>query len=175
MASAKGYSLWLMPSGDAYNRLNSIMSGLCRKHSSPFFEPHITLMGEVTGPKQEVISGTKRLVEKTRPFTVRLNRIGYFDEYFRCLFIQAEKTDELMKANLMARQEFSRQDDPEYFPHLSLMYGDFPEKAKQDIIREIGKELRISFNVESIHIFSTRGGARDWHRVREFPLIGSSR
>ena len=172
--TASGHSLWLMPSGDAYNRLNSIMAGLSRKHNSPFFEPHITLMGELQGPKQEVISGTARLAEKTGPFTARLGRVGYLNEYFRCLFIQAEKTGELMKANLAAREEFGRQADPEFFPHMSLVYGDFPEKAKQGMIRETGKEIDMSLNIESIHIFSTRGGPDRWYRVREFPLIGSS-
>ena len=55
-------------------------------------------------------------------------------------------------------------------PHLSLMYGNFPPRTKEEIIAGIGREFAISFEVRSIHLFSAEGGPEDWFRVQEFIL-----
>lgn len=47
MSETKGYSLWLMPYRKVYYKLKELISQLSKSHSSPDFEPHVTLIGEV--------------------------------------------------------------------------------------------------------------------------------
>jgi len=49
MSKAKGYSLWLMPTEEVYDGLNTIISQLSRKYSTQYFKPHVTLIGEILG------------------------------------------------------------------------------------------------------------------------------
>jgi hypothetical protein len=55
-------------------------------------------------------------------------------------------------------------------PHLSLIYGEFPQHTKEKIIRELGGRLRLNFAANWIHLYSASGSPEDWYRVRKFPL-----
>ena len=167
---AEGYSIWLIPSGDVYQKLAEIISQLSDKYSAPNFEPHVTLIGDLLGAKEEIISKTTKLAGSLKPFEIKLKRVDYLDEYFKCLFVRAEKTKELIQANNLAKEIFNRKFDPEFMPHLSLLYGDFIPEIKEKILGDLGREFNIDFEVKSIHLFSTTGEVKDWHRIKEFPL-----
>lgn len=170
MVKTKGDSLWLMPSGDVYKDLAKIISQLSRGYSTPNFEPHITLLSQLTRPEEEILAKTSQLTTLLRPFEVKLTAVDYLDEYLGCLFIRIEETEEVIQANLKAREVFNRQDDPKYMPHLSLMYGNLAPKIKEKIIAEIGKDFDLRFTASSIHLFSTKGEPKDWYRVKKFSL-----
>ena len=170
MPKAKGYSLWVMPTGKVYDRLNDLILQLSRKYDTPYFEPHVTLIGEILGSKSGVISKTAKLASAVPPYRIELGDATYLDKYFQCLLIRAKETAEVMKANSKAREIFSRINDPKYTPHLSLMYGKFPPEKKEKIIAEIGNKFRLSFDSDRIHLFYTEGKPKDWCRIREFSL-----
>lgn len=170
MSKAKGYSLWLIPSGNAYNRLENIISELSKQYSAPFFEPHVTLIGGIKDSEENTLSKTSQLANSVRPFRVTLTEVQYLDEYFKSLFIRAKETDELMKANSKARETFNLQNDSDYMPHLSLMYSNSPTRIKEEIIEKIGKDIAVKFDVKNIHLFSTEGEVGDWYKIKKFDL-----
>lgn len=170
MVRAEGYSIWLMPTGGVYHQLGEIISQLSKKYSTPNFEPHVTLLGNLIGPREDLISKTLKLAEQLKPFEIKLKGADYFDEYFKCLFIRAQKSKEAIEANNIAREVFNLKPDPEYMPHLSLMYGDLGLKTKEEILANLGKEFDISFEVRGIHLFSTTGEVKDWYKIKELPL-----
>jgi hypothetical protein len=55
MVKAKGYSLWLMPIGDIYRRLSETISQLSSEYGTPNFQPHITLLGELSEDEEYII------------------------------------------------------------------------------------------------------------------------
>jgi len=170
MTKAKGYSLWFMPFGEIYDNLSNLIFQLSKEYSTPEFEPHITLIGEVIGLDDEIIKKTSQLANLIKPYSIQLTTVDYLDEYFKCLFIKAEKTDDLMEVNSKAREIFNRQEGSEYIPHLSLMYGNFPPEVREEIIKKMGKNFNLSFEIRSIHLFKTEGEVKDWYRVKEFIL-----
>lgn len=167
---AIGYSLWFMPEGDCYNSLRSMIDRFSKQHSSPNFEPHITLIGQLSVPEEEVLAKTATLASLIKPFKIRLTKIDNQNYYFRALFVEVKKVTPILEANRQARELFARKEDPEYMPHLSLMYGDFPEKLKKKIIKDIGNNLAGEFAVKSIHLFKTGGEVKNWYRIKEFPF-----
>jgi len=167
---AEGYSIWLMPAGEVHRKLARIISQLSRKYSTPDFDPHVTLVGDLIGAEEEIIAKTSELAGLLRPFKIKLEKADYLDEYFRCLFIRAEKTKEITVANNVARGIFNLKPAPEYMPHLSLMYGEIFSKIKEKILADLEKEFNISFEVTAIHLFSTTGEVKDWHKIKEFSL-----
>ena len=166
---ANGYSLWLMPKGEHYNKLADLIRKLAVEYSAPIFEPHVTLVGEVPQTSEDkVIELTQNLVIGQKPFPVTLNQIDYQDFHFRALFVKAEVTDPLQSLHNRAKQIFGI-DIPPYMPHLSLLYGNYPNEVKEKIIAEIGREQRVEFEVDRVHL--VKGGkVNDWRVVKEFPF-----
>ena len=168
----EGYSIWLIPTGETYQKLAKIISALSEKYSTPNFEPHVTLIGggDLIGTEEEAVSKTLKLTEALKPFEIKLAKADYFNEYFKCLFIRAEKTKEVIEANDIARKHLNLKPIPDYMPHLSLMYGDINSEIKEKILADLEREFNLSFEVKSIHLFSTTGEVKDWYKIKEFPL-----
>ena len=164
------YSLWLMPTGDVYAQLERILHELSSKYGAPEFPPHITLLGGIVGPRREVLRESASLAALIRPFTIRLEKIDYLNEYFRCLFVRAATTAPLLKAHQVARDVFGRRREPSFVPHLSLLYGDFSRSLKEGAAAELGPRLELAFKVRSLVLYSTRGEPRDWRRVAKLGL-----
>ena len=154
MSKPTAYSLWLMPTGDVYNKLNNIIYNLSKKYSAPSFKPHVTLIGGILKSEEAMVSKTAQLASVIHPYKIELFTVDYLDEFYRCLFLKAKETDEVIKANVEARKIFDKQENTPYMPHLSLMYGDFSPEMKEKIIMEIGKEFNLNFKVNNIHLFS---------------------
>lgn len=166
------YSIWLMPTGEVRERLKGIIALLSGRYSCPLFEPHMTLIGGL--PDRDIVPRTAWLVSLLSPFAVSLVEAGCWDEYYRCLYVRVEETEEVLGAKEMAERVFGRQQG-EYMPHVSLMYGNLPPHVphvKEEIIRETEGKLDLSFLAGSLHLVSTTGGPEDWRLVEEFPFKG---
>jgi 2'-5' RNA ligase len=170
MTSARKYSLWLMPTGELLASLAEIIEELSRNRPELRFEPHVTLLGGLSGLEPQFSSKTCELASLVEPYQIQIDKVDYLDEFFRSLFIRVEPTRPVLDANRKARLIFQRQQETEYLPHLSLMYGDLPPPTKEQIISRIGREFQRQFEVCVIHLYSTEGEPKDWHRVEEFPL-----
>lgn len=166
----KGYSLWLIPAGNVYKKLFNIINYLVKRYNSPIFEPHVTLLGGISGPEEKVLKKTEKLAFLIKPFKVKLTKISSEQYYLRALFVKAKGTSELLRANEMARKIFRVKSEQKYMPHLSLMYGSFPKPNKQKMIKEINEDLALQFEFTSIHLFKTEGKVNKWHKIKEFKL-----
>jgi|Deesub1362A_J573_1020465.scaffolds.fasta_scaffold00395_18 2'-5' RNA ligase len=166
----RNHALWIMPSGDVYERLSGLIRKLAEEYSTPVFEPHITLAGGLIGDGEDVISKTSQLASLIKPYEVMLTTVEYLDEYFKCLFIKVEETAGIMNAHLQAKKVFALPHDTKYMPHLSLMYGSLTPEKKEEIIKETGKRFDMSFEVKSLHLYCVEGEPEAWHRVKEFSL-----
>lgn len=163
----KEYSIWLMPKGTVYDRLSEIISGISQEYKVPNFQPHVTLIGELKG-NEELITRTKLLASQIHPFTITLKNPCVLNEYFRSLFLKVKGTEEVINANLKAQEIFNRKE--KYFPHLSLMYGSCSTIEKLNIISNLEK-INLEFQVNNLHLFSTKGHPENWHEIEKFPLI----
>lgn len=170
----KGYSLWFMPTGKAYDKFNRIINQLSKEYNSPRFEPHVTLIGQRVGSEEKIIKKIEKIVSEIKPFKIQLTTVDYQDYYFRALFIKIKKTKEIVEANKITKEVFEMGGISEYMPHLSLLYGDFPESLKKKIIKNIGKDFFGEFEVKNLHLFNTEGEINShlntWYRLKEFPF-----
>lgn len=159
-----------MPKGEAYDKLNNLISRLGIEYNAPYFEPHVTLIGAVSGSEEDILSKTSKLALAIKPYKIELEKVDYLDEYFRCLFLRVKQTKDVMNANLEAKAIFNKQGTPDYMPHLSLMYGNFSSKTKKEIIKKIGESIPIIFQVNNANLFSTNGELKEWYKIKEFSL-----
>ncbi len=164
------YSLWLMPRGEVRRRLARAIVDLSREYSTPAFEPHVTLAGNIAGPAEEVVAKTRELVRQIPPFTIRLTAADGLDEYFRCLFVRVAAPQPLKKANKAACKVFRLERQPAFMPHLSLLYGSLPANVKQEIIASLGRKFELEFKARSIHLYLIKGAPEAWRQVARFGL-----
>ena len=164
--SCQGYSIWLVPKNSVYTSLSKIISTISKELNSPDFPPHVTLIGKLK-PERGLIQKAEKLASTIKPLTLRLNQPSVLNEYYRSLFLKVKETNEVTNANQLAQEIFNRQE--KYFPHLSLMYGDFSTIKKLDIISRLEK-INLEFPVDSIRLYSTTGELKDWYEVAKFSL-----
>lgn len=172
------YSIWLMPEGDVFDKFSKLIIKISDEYNSPKYQPHVTLLGGLVGfTKEEVISKATELADSIEPFTITLTEVTYptsypndHEAYYRSLYILAERTEPLMKANELARKMFGREGDLPFNPHLSIVYGPFPAETKEGIISKVGGEFNVSFEVNSIYLWSDNGLPHEWKLIKKIPL-----
>jgi 2'-5' RNA ligase len=169
-SNGKQYSLWLMPEGKVRDRLTQILHHLSVRHEAPEFPPHVTLLGSCVGERDEMMRRSSLVAGALRPFTIRLGKLDFRDEYFRCLFLHAGPAKPLRNAHQVACRKFDRTPNPDFMPHLSLLYGNYALNVKEDARAELGRRLDVRFKVRSIHLYQTHRAVQNWRLVESFGL-----
>jgi hypothetical protein len=175
-----GHSLWMCPSGASGEAYSSIIADTSAKLGTFRFPPHITLVAAMMTGADDVVRRTKELARRLGPYQFEVEDLSQRDAYFQCVYARMKRSQEVVAANRLAREVFpERRSDPEYTPHLSLMYGDFDlEEKEAKLIPELRALMQErmaetqSFRVDSIEVWSTQGEAKDWYLVETVPLEG---
>jgi len=170
--AAPTYHLWLKPSGKAYDVLAKTIRDLARElHVAPF-EPHVTLLAYLDGTESEHRRRTTELADRLTPFECVLTGAAYLDEHFRSLFMLVDPTPAIMSCHTSATEAFNRPAEA-YMPHVSLVYGMFPESRKREIIARLSPDIRTSFLMQSVILLKSESTEpRDWHEIAEYPFGG---
>ena len=170
MAKISKYSVWLMPGADVRNRVQNKIIKLSEKNKTPVFDPHITLVSNIIGTEKEVVRKTRKLAESLEPFMIRLEKIGFSDDYFKCLYSKVKDNNLLKKANSAAKKIFGFEESLEYDPHMSLMYGTVSDEIKKKIMKYCLTDFSENFYVDRIFLVLSNS-KNEWTIVRQFLLV----
>ena len=160
------YHLWLKPLREASHQFAHVIQQLALELDAPVFEPHITLLGNLEGSEAEQVARSKDLARHLRPFPINVSGPAFGEDYFHCVFLVADMTPSLLHVHALARQIFHQEDNSHYLPHLSLVYGQYSENQKKDIIAKLPAALNHPFEVT--HLSLIRAGSedpKDWQEV----------
>lgn len=165
------FHLWIVPAGEAFNRLAGVIADLSARHHGPAFVPHLTLLGRLEGEEEDLVDRTHQLACALYPFEVRFKEPGYEAQYFRCLFLPAEPSPAILDAHQRAVQIFDAQPTSVFDPHVSLLYGEFPESLKQAIIKSLPPDLPASVSVSRLQLIRADStNPQDWQVVETVDL-----
>lgn len=67
---AENYSLWIKPKGHLYELLQQEIASQAKEFTGPMFEPHVTLLPDIQGDKEQIMSTSQQLAEKLKVFNV---------------------------------------------------------------------------------------------------------
>lgn len=165
-----GRALWLVPEEPMFGLLVGRISQLSRQYSTPCFDPHVTLLSRITGKEKDLLAKAASLAGVLKRMQVELGGVGYLDEYFRCMFIRVAPTPPIVEANRVAREAFQLRDEPDYMPHLSLVYGNLRIEEKKKIAEA---STFLSGQIIALHnlcLYSVSGPPHQWKCVEEFRL-----
>ncbi len=165
------FHLWLAPASPAYDRLAGVIADLSARYRGPKFDPHLTLLGRLEGEQESLVGLTQQLASALQPFDVRLEAPSYEPLYFRCLYLPAEPSPPLLQAHQRAKQIFAPQSTEAFRPHVSLLYGLFPERVKQEIITALPPDLPGARPISRLQLIRADSPTpRDWQVVEALEL-----
>lgn len=163
-----GYHLFLEPSGALKDELHASIDMLAREYDGPVFNPHVTLLGRIReNSDEEVLAKARTLAASLTPFTLTLGTVGYEDVYFRALYIRIKELEPVTAYHRAARTAFGMEHEDPYLPHLSLLYGEYPEAQKVRTIESLTYPVEREFAVDRIHVYRTPGETHRWHKIGE--------
>ena len=165
------YCIWILPEGKAQETLAGVIHRLAKKYHGPIFEPHLTLLSPIPDKKEVVIEKANEIAKSIRPFKLTTTSINYISTtYFQCLFVRVKTTTPLTEAAMLARKLFSIKSF--FVPHISLFYGNFDIKKREEIAREINLP-NLSFKADKL-IVTPAGESvpnpKDWVHLAQIPL-----
>jgi 2'-5' RNA ligase len=172
LSTTARYSLWLLLPRPAQERFQALIATLSARLGTPAFEPHITLLGGLTGAEEDLRQRTRALACAIKSFEVRLLEAAWLDEYYRCLFVEVALSRALHAAHEAAGRHFDRRLDAGFYPHLSLVYGNLEEKEKEAILDDIGRYFDESIHIENLALYDTGGQPPVWRCVERRRLGG---
>ena len=165
-------AIWIRPTGDALERIQKAVRHAHKEAGGPAVPPHVTLLtgAETTHASAEL--KLKHLAQRIRPFTLKLGRIEWGDDYFRSLYAAVELTSELAAAQRAAYDAFEMNPAPPFAPHLSLAYGKIGDDVKKRIAEQAGGRLDVAFEVRALHLVNATSGVpvAKWHTLIELPV-----
>lgn len=170
-----GYSLWLMADTESQVLLQKLVNSMAEAYQCEPFIAHTTLLGllDYTPARLNEISiGTDRLAEKHAPFFLELTGPGMRNAYFQLVFLNAVPSKKIVALNEMSRELFSKNSDPPFMPHASVVYGDSVLTDKSKIAKSILQWMPFprSIRIEAIAIVDVHGTPSQWHEVARYPL-----
>ena len=160
-----------MPPPRESERWRVLIRRLADTFGADAFEPHVTLLGRIAGRRRDVIGRARDWAASTAPLTVRPRAIACLDEYYRCLFVDLEKTPLLLAARRRAEALFGHCGG-DYRPHLSLLYGNFSAAVRRRAAAEISEPFDSSFMLRGAAVVEMDAAGRpaQWRTVASFSL-----
>ena len=147
MRIKKGFWVWgLFPTKET-NILNEIKAKVQHKLKSPFFETHLTLTGPYLNIEKTFLKKLKIFGESNSTIILNTHGYAYKEEMFKSFYISIENSDNLKKLrkNIYELNKYDRENN--YFPHISLSYGNHEIKEKKLLISNLNafnKQIRLS-------------------------------
>ena len=166
------YGIWLLPYDESGKKLQNLINNLADDLGSVKFIPHVSIAG-VTVKDQELssVKAKMNMIAKAfDKFTITLNEYGIKNEKHRSLYLVAKspELDNLFEytSSLLPDAQIDRN---RKLPHMSVVYGNYSEKAKKDVIYK--HPINISFEVRRLDLCLTEGNEADWHSIYSTELM----
>ena len=163
------YFLSIDPPTEVGESLQEVITSLSEKYNGPNFEPHITLLGNISSDLETVKQKAKLLVSKLKPFPIYFSEVSFSTTYFQSVFIRVKATAELMDSNILAK-EIYKVENKVFMPHMSLIYGNHSMKEREKIASVVKLPKNISFKALKLVIMQDAQNPNDWVHVTEFKI-----
>ncbi|KAI9501003.1 hypothetical protein GGI25_003075 [Coemansia spiralis] len=182
------YSLWVCPSKNtqAQDLLNKVISHFSKSLDAPYFQPHATLFSPIRAESDDsALAQVRNYVVRLHAelgadtlhigIPVKAHKLATGDKFHQCIFLEEQGNAVLISANAIARQHWNAEVQPIFYPHVSLVYGNYLKNKQDDIAAEIRVMLpsdieQLSFFASEIHVVETSGPSEGWRHIGSIPL-----
>jgi len=166
----KTLSIWLMPNNDIIDYSN-IVQDICKSLGKKPIIPHITLVSSFDNTIDYSLKKLDQLFSNQKSFLIKSNGFLLTNHYFKSICMKIDMNNTIKKLRNKSLEHFQCKEDNNYIPHMSLVYGDFDDNIKKEIVEENKKLLsKNEIMVSSIAIATNDEENLDWKIIKEVCL-----
>ena len=165
---SKGYWIWGQFDTNATNLINSLYQEINNKLNGPNFDIHLTISGPFNYDEEKQKETFKVISSEFNEIDLQLKGIGKTDEFFRSLFIDVAKNENLNNLKDCFESKFNI-NSPKYCPHISLFYGTEDDATKKEIIRKL--KVPKSAIMDKISIVKVDEEIKSWEVLKSYSLL----
>lgn len=171
------YSVFLTPEESSYRYFGEVIRDLARRHSGPFFQPHVTIYGGRTDDIDTVTEVMAGIAAEISPFELEVAGVMATDAYFKSVFVTFRSDPAPVRIHELVKHRLREDSGYQLFPHLSLAYLDLPLAEKEEIASGVElaltrvpfSELRVVFPDDEEAGWA---GTDRWRVAGRWPLSG---
>lgn len=163
------FSVWLVPQKDDEEELTNTVNNLATEHSSPIFNPHLTLIGDVSVSYENLKSAVDETALNQSEFTVKSAGLNQSEAFFKTVFIEFEINETLKNLFQTLSQKTDKRSIDTFKPHISLMYKLMPEEEKRKIIQSLS--VKNGYTMGSLYIVAPKVGDSDFMDVEGWRIL----
>jgi 2'-5' RNA ligase len=177
LTRSKDYALWLLPAGAESVRLKQCIQNLAgTQNHSPTFAPHVTLLHpiQIATPIPDITAKVRdAIAEAFESFNVSALPLELLSaqggsHFYQSVLAPVRPHSTLLALRKACERQFGLPDSPEYFPHLSLLYGDLSKEERSKLatgVNNLEDSLPQVISIREIGIVKVEGVAEQWVMV----------
>tara|TARA_B110001454_G_C12693413_1_gene423249 strand:- start:1060 stop:1554 length:495 start_codon:yes stop_codon:yes gene_type:complete len=162
------FVIWLTFEKNDEDYLEKIISNLSKKYNSNLFQPHITIWGLTNVELDKISKICKNISIEIKSFNVEFLNILYSDNFWKTLFLNLKTNKNMTKIYKNLENEFEKNGNHIFEPHISLIYKNMQEKDKKEIIENI--KIKDQFKISNISILKYSDKIENWKIVKKISL-----
>lgn len=180
ITDGSAWSLWLEPEPPTQIILKEIIDRSANiVPASLSFAPHVTLYPSVKlsipleDIQKQITAGVSQMAEHSDIIRLRLQAPTHGNSYYQSVLSPVRPNGQLDALRQVCCRIWG--DVPNFFPHLSLKYGEFEESRRQEIAAIIssGREMPSEIQIRQISIARCVGMSNEWTVVAKVPFQAS--
>ncbi len=130
-------SYWLLPSTAHRVFFQDIINTFAKTYEAPSFEPHVTIFSGAYIPQDNLEALLQQATNSIQRVRLRVDTLLYTDVFTKTLFVQFHPSPILTGISETLRHASSEPSDYSLNPHLSLIYKQISEEAKQRLVSSL--------------------------------------
>ena len=162
------YSMWFVPADEKFLFLEKKIIEISQFFEDIKFIPHVTLISNLDYSQKYLSKKIKRIAKQITAFKIHLGDVDYSNEFFQSFFIKVELNNQLNYARNIALTNFP-EINHNYYPHLSLAYGNINDKMKENLKKEIKCSVKF-FDAKELYLVYNDEIKYEWKIINKFPL-----
>ena len=163
----KGIWIWCEFSSKDSDYLIKIQDIVQNKLRGPKFKIHLTLAGPFQNIDNSSVKEIKKYCNHHSPIEVNTHSYGSKEIFFQSLFISIDKSKELEDIRKAMFKINCRNRTKNFFPHISLSYGIYQPKIKENLITTLPR-LKSSFTIDKISLVEINEDIKLWKISESF-------
>lgn len=167
------HSVWFCPETEIAARLSKEIAKFAGRSGSEIFEPHVTLLGDLTGPPQTTVDTCMARFRQMGPIRAEISGLTQTNAFYMSLFLDVHLVPDVFKHRIGIQRDVGLVPDRSFRPHLSLAYGLAPEDVTQSDKRALQECFSgLEFDLTHMAIVASARGVpiSEWHVLQKLPL-----
>lgn len=159
------HSIWLHPAGPLAKLIRADVQHLSKLSNQAFFEPHVTLLGDLAGAPGDTASACQAVFAGSASIPVKVIAVSSTASFFMSLFLDLHVQQTLHEVRQELIKRFHVRAPSPFRPHISLAYGLRANQLSYELFEQLEDRYigqRLYLTGLAVVASSSRTPIEDW-------------